>query len=202
MSSPWTKASQIVALAKTQGVLRPRDLVPYQIHPRNLSMLCERGTMLRTGRGLYTLTEGEQTEHHTLVEVARRVPRGVIGLTSALSYYELTDEMPHKVWIFIGRKARKPIMDYPPLEVFRCDADQLLDDAVSVVIEGTDVRITSIARTVVDCFKHRRVVGIEVAIQALREVLEKRLCTLAEVSRLAEKRHVRNVMRPYLQAFQ
>ena len=195
-----SKTSQILALIREVGVLRPRDLSARGIHPSNLALLYRQGVITRTGRGLYTLADGGWTENHSLVEASRRVPGAVIGLASALRFHELTNEMPHQVWVFISRKARKPRVDYPSLNIFRCEPERLMEDTINPIVEGTRVCITSISRTVVDCFLHRRIVGLDVAIQALRETVQRRLCSPAELSQIARKRRAWNTMRPYLEA--
>jgi len=195
-----SKTAQIMALLEAKGVLRPRDLEGMGIHPRNLSNLYRQGRLARTGRGLYMLVDGTWTEHHSFAEAAKRVPGCVIGLASALRFHELTDEMPHQVWVFISRKAWKPKVDYPVLQIFRCEPDRLLDDTIQPLIEGLEVRITNVPRTVTDCFRHRRAIGLEVAILALREAIQRRLCTPAELALIAKKHRAWNLMRPYLEA--
>ena len=199
MIKPPSKTAQILALLKAKGVLRPRDLVGLGIHPRNLSNLHQQGVLVRMGRGLYTLVDGDWTEHHSFAEAAKRVPGGVIGLASALRFHELTNEMPHQVWIFISRKAWKPKVDYPVLRIFRCEPDRLLDDTLQSRIEGIEVSITNVPRTITDCFRHRRAIGLDVAILALREALQRRLCTPAEIALVARKQRAWNIMRPYLE---
>lgn len=200
MTTHPTKTSQLLALVQEKGVLRPRDLVELGIHPRNLSLLHQQGVLIRTGRGIYTLADGDWTEHHTLAEVAKRVPGCVIGLASALRYHGLTNEMPHEVWIFISRKAWKPKVDYPRLNIFRCEPERLLEGTLQALIEGTEVRLTDIARTITDCFRHRKAIGIDVAILALREAIQRRLCTPAELASVARKHRAWNTLRPYLEA--
>ncbi len=200
MINPPSKTSQIMDLLKERGVLRPRDLVEIGVHPRNLSNLYQQGVLVRMGRGLYTLVDGPWTEHHSFAEAAKRVPGCVIGLASALRFHELTGEMPHKIWVFISRKAWKPKVDYPVLHIFRCEPDRLLDDTLQPLIEGTEVRITNVARTITDCFRHRRAIGLDVAILALREAIQRSLCTPAELALVAKKHRAWNIMRPYLEA--
>lgn len=195
-----SKASAVLALARERGVLRPVDLAQEGMHPRNLSVLYERGLLIRTGWGLYALPDGEWTEHHTLVEAARRVPGCVIGLASALRYHDLTTEMPHQVWIFISRRARKPRVDYPPVQVFRCEPERLQSGTIRPVIEGIEVTITNVPRTLVDAFRHRRALGMDVAISALRQAIQKRSCTPAEIASMAREHRAWNIMRPYLEA--
>lgn len=200
MAPPQDKTSRILALVREKGVLRPRDLPALGIHPSNLAVLHKRGILSRSGRGLYTLPDGDWTEHHSLVETSRRVPGAVIGLSSALRFHGLTNEMPHRIWIFVSRKARKPKVDYPPLLVFRCEPDHLLEDILRPCLEGTEVCITNVPRTIADCFLHRRAVGLEVAIQALREAVQQRLCSPTDLAQVARKRRAWNTMRPYLEA--
>lgn len=200
MADSVSKTAQILALAQAKGVLRPRDLVGLGIHPRNLSDLHRRGVLERTGRGLYTLADGDWTENHSLAEAAIRVPGCVIGLASALRFHELTNEMPHQVWVFISRKAWKPKVDYPVLRIFRCEPERLLDDTIRPIVEGTELCITDVPRTITDCFRHRRSIGLDVAIRALREAIQRRLCTPAELALIAQKHRAWNIIRPYLEA--
>ena len=200
MAKAAPKTSQIMALLKAKGVLRPRDLVELGIHPRNLSNLHQQGVLARSGRGLYTLVDGDWTEHHSLAEAATRVPGCVIGLASALRFHGLANEMPHQVWVFISRKAWKPKVDYPALQIFRCEPEQLRDETILPCIEGKEVRITNVPRTITDCFRHRRAMGLDVAITALREAIRRHLCTPAELALVARKHRAWNLMRPYLEA--
>lgn len=199
MIDPSSKTSRILALLKERGVLRPRDLAELGIHPSNLSNLHRQGILERSGRGLYTLSDGDWTEHHSLVETMRRVPGCVIGLASALRFHELTNEMPHQVWIFISRKAWKPRVDYPALNIFRCEPGQLHEGTVQPNLEGVDVCITNVPRTIVDCFRHRRAIGMNVAILAMKEAIQHRRCTPGELALVAKKRRAWNTMRPYLE---
>lgn len=200
MPEPSPKTTQVLSLAREMGTLRPRDLAAQGIPTSYLAYLSHRGLLLRTGRGLYTLPDGDWTEHHSLVEIAKRIPACVIGLLSALRYHDLTTQMPHQVWILMDRKARHPRVDYPPVRVFRCDAGRLQEDVIRTRIEGVEVALTNIPRTVADCFKHRRAVGLDVAIEALRDALRGRLCTPSELTEAARRARIWNLMRPYLEA--
>lgn len=200
MDQTLSKTAQIMALVKRVGVLRPRDLAPLGLHPSNLALLAHQGLLMRTGRGLYTLPDGEWTENHSLVEASRRVPGAVIGLASALRFHGLTNEMPHEIWLFISRKGRKPRVDYPSLRIFRCEPERLQEATIRPTIEGVEVCITNVPRTLADCFLHRRAVGLDVAIQALREALQRRLCNPAELAKVARERRAWNTLRPYLEA--
>ncbi|WP_005032549.1 type IV toxin-antitoxin system AbiEi family antitoxin domain-containing protein [Holophaga foetida] len=192
--------TQVIALMRERGVLRPMDLDQFGLPPGCLAQMYRRGLLERSGRGLYTLADGEWTEHHTLLEASRRVPNGIIGLLSALRFHELTLEMPHEVWMLVSRKARHPGVDYPVLRVFRCEPERLATGVIHPVIEGTPVPVTDVPRTVADCFKHRRQVGLDVAVQALKEALQRRLSTPADLAEAARQGRVWNLMRPYMEA--
>lgn len=200
MLDPTSKTSQVLALLQARGVLRPRDLVELGIHPSNLAHLARQGLLTRTGRGLYTLAEGDWTEHHSLVEIAKRIPNCVIGLTTALRFHDLTDEMPFKIWIFISQKARAPQVDYPPVNVFRCKVENLYAEVIRPNLEGIEVCVTNVPRTIADCFRHRSSVGMDVAIFAMKEALRRGLCTPAEMASTAKRFRAYNFMRPYLEA--
>src|SRR4051812_16853511 len=116
---PQTAAEKILALVRKQGVLRTRELAPLGLARATLTRLEQAGTLRRVGRGLYVRADAELTEHHTMAEVAKRVPHGVICLLSALQFHELTTQVPSEVWIAIANKARKPVHEWPRLRVVR-----------------------------------------------------------------------------------
>lgn len=197
---PRTAANKIAALVRKQGVLRARELAPLGIARATLTRLERAGTLRRVGRGLYVSADAELTEHHTLAEIVKRVPHGVICLVSALQFHELTTQAPSEVWIAIANKARKPVADWPPLRVVRFSAKALDQGVESHHINSVPVKITSAARTVVDCFKYRREVGLDVAIEALRDYMRPRSRDIDAVVRAAQLQRVANVMRPYIEA--
>ena len=131
---------------------------------------------------------------------AKRVPRGVICLLSALRFHGLTTQDPHEVWIAIDLKARKPSVQSPALRVVRFSGRSLVEGVEESEIEGVRVRVYSAAKTVADCFKYRHKIGIDVAIEALRDSVRTRETTLAEIHRYAKVCRVANVMRPYLES--
>lgn len=138
---------------------------------RHQFALCDRGILERVDRGIYRLVDGPVTEHHSLAEVAVRVPHATVCLLSALQLHELTTEVPHAVWVMIDRHARMPKLPYPKLEVVRASGRALQHGIETRVIEGVEVRITSPAKTVADCFRYRQHVGLDVAMAALRDYL-------------------------------
>jgi len=199
MSRP-SQTEKILEMARKTGVLRVRDLIAHDLHPEYLRRLCARGILVRSGRGLYTLADVDATENHTFVEAAKKVPQGVICLLSALRFHGLTTQAPFEVWMAIAEKAWRPRTDYPPLRVFYF-SEASLNSGVDVhQIEGVPVKIFSPSKTVADCFKYRNKIGVDVAIEALRDCRRQRKCTNNELWRFAKLLRVANVMRPYLEA--
>jgi predicted transcriptional regulator of viral defense system len=193
-------SDRLLALARRKGVLRAKDLAAEGIPRIYLSRLHEKGLLERPSRGLYVLPDADVTEHHSLVEASRRVPHGVICLLSALQFHRLTTQAPFEVWLAIDRKARIPKVDHPPLRIVRFSGDDLQQGVESHVLEEVPVKVTNPARTVVDCFAYRNKVGLDVALEAIRDCLRQKKASVDEITRAAEPRRMINVMRPYLEA--
>ena len=190
----------MIELVRREGVVRARDLAPLGIPRVYLKRLEEKGILERVSRGLYTLAGVPITEHHTLAEAAKRVPHGVVCLLSALSFHRLTTQAPFEVWLAIDRSARRPRVDYPPLRVVRMTGEARRAGLEKHDVEGVTVQITSAAKTVADCFKFRNKLGLDVALEALRDYHRDRRRNLDDLWRFARICRVANVMRPYLEA--
>jgi predicted transcriptional regulator of viral defense system len=194
----------IIALARDEGLLRPVDLESLGLPRVSLTRLVRKGRLERVARGLYALPSREVSEHSALAEVARRHPRSVVCLVSALRFHELTTQAPHEVWIAIPNKARAPRPAYPPIRVARFAERAMQEGIDEHRIDGVPVRVTNVARTVADCFKYRNKVGLDVALEALKETLGRdghdRRVSIDELWRHARLDRVANVMRPYLEA--
>lgn len=197
---PTTKRDQLLRLFQRVSVVRPRDLKRAGIARTYLNKLHAEGLLDRPGRGLYVLASGEPTEHRSYVEACRRVPRGVICLLSALRFHELTTQAPFEVWLAIDFKARLPRVESPPLRIMRFSGPALTFGVEKHRLEGVTVRVYSPAKTVADCFKYRNKVGIDVALEALRDCLKQRKGTIDELWQAAKHCRMTNVMRPYLEA--
>lgn len=194
-------AARALALAKKRGIARARDFAAAGIPLVYLKRLCDDGRLLQLGRGLYQLPELAGTDAgHSFAEAARLMPRGVICLLSALRHHGLTTQLPRAVWIALPRKARIPKSATFPLEVVYATGTSLSSHVEHVEIEGVPVPIFDIPRTIADCFKHRRRIGLDVAIEALRDGIRQRQTTPAELMRIAAMGRVANVMRPYVEA--
>ncbi len=190
----------ILDLAREVGVIRPRDLEAAGIPGSYLSRLAHAGELDRVGRGLYTLAGALPTEHRSLAEVAKRVPRGVICLLSALRFHELTTQAPFEVWLAIGQKDRTPRPNGTRLRIVRVSGESRDAGVETHVVEGVPVRIYGVAKTVADCFKFRNKIGADIAVEALRDCLEQRRCTTDELSAYARVCRVSRVMQPYMEA--
>ena len=196
-----TKVEQLLSLARERGVVRASDLDEAAIPRAYLGRLVHRGLLIQTGRGTYTHPDAELTEHHTLAEVARRVPAAVVCLLSALRYHELTTQNPSEVWVTLPRNAWRPVaVGSAPLRVITASPAFYGADIEEHVVEGVHVRIYGAVRTVVDCFRHRSAVGLDVALEALRDLLRRQPSCREELWRCARRVRVWSVLRPYLEA--
>lgn len=187
-------------LVHGKGALRPRDLDPHGIPRHYLHLLNREGTVQRVGRGLYVPSALDSTEHHTLVEACARVPSGVVCLLSALHFHGLTTQLPFRVWMAIHEKAWQPRVDHPPLNFVRFSGAAWTYGVERHVIEGVTVRVYSPAKTVADCFKYRNKIGVDVAVEALRETWRQRRASVDEIWRAAAACRMARVITPYLQA--
>jgi predicted transcriptional regulator of viral defense system len=192
--------SMIESAFKTSSILRTRDLEAYGIWRANLRDYVEQGVLTRVGRGLYTLADVEAGENHSLAEVGKRVPQGTVCLLSALRFHGLTTQQPHETWLALDGKARSPKTDSLALRIVRFTGSALSEGREEHIIEGVPVKIYNLAKTVADCFKFRNKIGLDVALEALRETWRARRCGMSELMRYARVCRVANVMRPYLES--
>lgn len=190
----------ILGIAETRRVVLTRDLVRRGIHRQALTRLVATGELERVGRGVYRSPGADVTEHHGLVLAAAAVPQGVVCLLSALSFHGVGTQLPHEVWLALDRRARKPATTAVPLTLVRPSGAALSFGIQTRRLEGQPVRIYSLAKTVADCFKYRNKIGIDVAVEALRESLAEGRLNLAELEPAARACRVSRVLRPYLEA--
>lgn len=200
MPPTGAQRTRALDLLKDRGMLRLKDFLAEGIGPETLARLVREEAVVRPARGLYQLPDAQIEAAHTLAEAAALVPKGVVCLTSALQYHELTLQMPSAVWMAIERTAWRPKIDYPRIRFVRFAGPSLTEGVVRHRIEGVEVPITDPARTIVDCFRYRAKVGLDVAMEGLREGLRQRRCTPDELWRDAQKARAWSVMRPYVEA--
>ena len=194
-----SKVTQVLTLAKQGGVIRARDLEPHGIPRAYLARLCEAGKLQRLGRGLYMLANSNMTSNHSLAEAAKRVPHGVVCLLSALRFHGVTTQAPFEVWLAIDNKARAPAVSETPLRIVRFSGEALRAGVETHTIDGVPTKLYCLAKTVADCFKYRNKIGLDVAIEALRETWRARKCGMDDLWRYATLCRVSSVMRPYLE---
>ena len=195
-------ASKDQAIAKLlkEGAVRSRDLVAAGLTRSEISRRVASGKLVRVARGLYALPGYQGGEFSALVEVVKRAPKVVFCLLTALRLHDLTTQAPHEVWIAIGNKDHPPRIGYPPLRTIRFSEASLAAGVESVRVEGLVVRVTSVAKTVADCFKYRNKIGLDVALEALREARRSRKASMDDLWNYARIDRVANVMRPYMEA--
>src|SRR5580698_1640519 len=195
-----SNAERILRLASENGLVRARDLANYRIPRATLSRLVKSGRLAQISRGLYALPNHSRSEQHQLSEVAIRSPQGVFCLLTALRFHELTTQSPHEIWLAVPNKAHSPKIDYPPLHVVRFSGAALTQGIEAHLVEGVSIRVYSVAKTVADCFKYRNKIGLDVALEALREGWSQRSLTIDALWHYATVNRVTNVMRPYMEA--
>ncbi|MGB2967447.1 MAG: type IV toxin-antitoxin system AbiEi family antitoxin domain-containing protein [Phycisphaerae bacterium] len=195
-----SREDQVLRMVRRAGILRPRDLAKHGIPRQYLRILEQRGLVHRIGRGLYVAHDAPVTEHHSLAEVCKRVPHGVVCLLSALRFHGLTTQTPRAVWLAIGEKARLPKTGPTHLRIVRFPRKTLLCGVQEHSIEGVSVKVYNVAKTAADCFKYRNKIGLDVALEALRECWRGRRATMDELWHYAKICRMANVMRPYLES--
>jgi predicted transcriptional regulator of viral defense system len=197
-----SSTEKLLAIVRNAGLIRAKDLAPLGIARVTLTRAVRTGQLERVGRGLYGLTTRSVSAHGTLAEVAKRVPNGVICLLSALRFHGLTTQAPFEVWVAIANKAAAPRLDYPPLRVVRFSGAALFEGVEQNIVDDVTVRVTGVARTIADCFKFRNKIGLDVALEALREAWREKRMTSDEIWHYARLCRVANVMRPYLESLE
>lgn len=202
-----TQQDRAAELLREKGMVRLSEFRERGITAATLSRMAEKGLVLRLGRGLYQLADAELDTHHSLAEAAKLVPKGVICLTSALAFHELTDTVPAKVWMAIGAKDRTPSIGSLPLKFVRFGEKVLRSGIEEHKIEGVTVRVYSPAKTVVDLFRYRQSEGqryknspgLTLAIEGLREAVRKHKAAPSEIVSFAEQGGIWKILRPYLE---
>ncbi|HXQ33096.1 MAG TPA: type IV toxin-antitoxin system AbiEi family antitoxin domain-containing protein [Anaerolineales bacterium] len=191
---------KVLDFVRKGGILRPQDLQRKGLPSDYLWRLHKQGKLEKVGRGLYAVQGAELSEHQTVVQAALRVPHGVVCLLSALRFHDFTTQSTFEVWMAIDVKARAPKEEIIPLRIVRFSGKALTAGVETHTIEGAAVKVYNPAKTVADCFKYRNKIGLDVAIEALRECWRKKLATSDELWRYAKVCRVARVMRPYLES--
>ena len=183
-----------------QGIVRLTEFRSSGVTAATVSRMVKDGEVMRLARGIYQRADAQLNSDHSLAEAAKRLPKGVVCLVSALAFHGLTDQLPRKVWIAIGTKDWAPKPGGMPIRIVRFTEGLLSASVETHVIEGVPVRVFGAAKTVADCFRHRSKVGLSVAIEGLQETLRQRKATPGEIAHQAEQGGISTVIRPYLEA--
>lgn len=195
-----TPTDRTLDLVKRAGILRPRDLDAHGIPRTYLQRLLERGLVERVAFGLYRLAGSELTEQQSQIEATRRVPDGVLCLLTALQFHGLTTQGPHEVWVAVRAKAWRPKTTSVPIRIVHLSGAAFEHGIEKHVVGGVPLRVYSASKTVADCFKFRGKVGLDVALEALRDYRRKHRSGMDALWRAAEVCRVTRVMQPYLEA--
>ena len=195
-----THTQRVLNLARQQGLLRAVDLDAIGAPRVVLTRLIAAGLLDRVGRGLYRPPNHPVSEREGLAVVAAKVPQAVFCLLTALQFHGLTTQLPHQIWIAMPRGSHPPRVDYPPVKMVQFTGDAYSAGIEEVERDGVMLRVYGVAKTVADCFKHRNKIGLDVALEALKDAWRSRKVTMAELSHFAKINRVERVMQPYLEA--
>ncbi len=198
--APGTQAEVVLELARRRGLLRPRDLAAAGIPRAVLSRLQTSGQLVKVTRGLYRMPEDGPGEDEGMVTVARRVPHAVFCLLTALQFHGLTTQLPRQIWIAMPRGSHAPRIDHPPIRMAQFTGESYSGGIEIFERDRTQLRVYGVAKTVADCFKYRNRVGLDVALEALKDSRQQAKASADDLWRFARICRVSEVMRPYLEA--
>ena len=193
-------SDRILALASEKHLLRAGDLSEHGLSPQLLIKLHQAGKLERVARGGYSLPGTALAEHQTLAEVCKRVPKAIVCLLSALQFHDIGTQQPHEVWIALPEATRAPAVAYPPLRIARLRGAAYTEGIETATDQGTPIRVYGVAKTIADCFKFRNKVGLDVALEALKDAWRRRKVSMEDLTRYARINRVERVMQPYLEA--
>jgi predicted transcriptional regulator of viral defense system len=195
-----THTTRVLALVGRKGLLRASDLDAIAAPRIVLTRLTAAGLLERVGRGLYRLPDSQGSEHESLVTVATKVPQAVFCLLTALQFHELTTQLPRQIWIAMPRGSHPPRFDYPPIKMVQFTGEAYTAGIEELERDGIRIRVYGVAKTVADCFKHRNKIGLDVALEALKDARARNKASVDDIWRNAQVCRVANVMRPYLES--
>lgn len=195
-----THTHRILELIRKKGTLRPSDLDEIGAPRVILTRMTADGQLEKAGRGIYRLPDSQGSEHESLTTIATKVPQAVFCLLTALQFHELTTQLPRQVWIAMPRGSHTPRIDYPPLRMIQFAGEAYSEGIGVFERDQVKLRVYSVAKTVADCFKHRNKIGLDVALEALKEARARKKASADDLWHFARICRVANVMRPYLES--
>lgn len=181
-------------------IIHTRDLAQLEIPSKYLRTLCDEGLLTRIGRGVYATASGMNAANITLAHVAKAVPKGVICLLSALRFHEIGTQMPHKVWLALDRRAAKPLLAKPKIHLVRFSGPALTEGIERHMVAGVEIHVYSPAKTIADCFKYRNKIGLDVALEALKDAIRTRKADVGEIWKCAKICRTAKIIQPYMEA--
>lgn len=200
MRSAVTHTQRVLQLVRKNGWLRASDLADAGVPRAVLTRMAASGQLERAARGLYRLPGSGSSEHEGLVTVASKVPQAVVCLLSALQFHGLTTQLPWQVWIAMPRGSHVPRLEYPPIRMVQFTGEAYTQGIETHERDGVKLHVYSVAKTVADCFKHRNKIGMDVALEALKDARAQGRASFDDLWRCAKVCRVSNVMRPYMEA--
>ena len=195
-----TQTNKALEAVRKRGIARLSELMAAGVSQETVARLAREGRIVRLARGLYQLPDSDIQAEHGFAEACKLVPKGVICLVSALQFHELTVQLPRSIWMAIDSSAWRPRIAYPPIQFVRFGKTAMSEGVEQHKIEGVTVRVTNPASTIADCFRYRSKVGLDVALEGLREALRKKTCTADAIMKAAQGRRIWTKLRPYLEA--
>lgn len=195
-----THTQRVLDLLSQKGILRPCDLDGIGVPRVVLTRITANGQLEKTGHGIYRLPDSQSSEHESLATIATKVPQAVFCLLTALQFHELTTQLPRQVWIAMPRGSHTPRIDYPPVKMIQFSGEAYAQGIEEHERDQVTLRVYGIAKTIADCFKHRNKIGLDVALEALKDARSRKKVSADDLWRYAKICRVANVMRPYLEA--
>ena len=193
-------SQRIIELARMRPLLRATDVLPLGGTSSILIKLHQAGRLRRVARGVYSLPDREPMQYQDLAEVCQQIPKAVICLLSALQFHEIGTQLPRQVWIALPEAARTPAVTYPPIRIARLRGAAYSEGIETVITEGMPIRVYDVAKTITDCFKFRNKIGLDAALEAMKDAWRERKFTMSEATHYARINRVERVMHPYLEA--
>ncbi len=200
MRSAVTHTQRVLQLVRKNGWLRASDLADAGVPRAVLTRMAASGQLERAARGLYRLPDSGSSEHEGLVTVASKVPQAVVCLLSALQFHGLTTQLPWQVWFAMPRGSHVPRLEFPPIRMVQFTGEAYTQGIETHERDGVKLHVYSVAKTVADCFKHRNKIGMDVALEALKDARAQGRASFDDLWRCAKVCRVSNVMRPYMEA--
>jgi len=200
MTDDSTQSKRLLEYVKARGAVRAREVADAGFTRTLLYSLRDRGGLIHAGRGLFVHPEAEFSERHTLVEAAKLVSDGVICLLSAVVFHDIGTQNPRAVWMALPRGSQRPSVGALQIRFVWFSGPAMTEGIEEHRLEGVRVSVYNLPKTIADLFKYRKKIGIDVAVEALRDGWEHRRFTIDDLVYYAEICRVSNVIRPYLEA--